>query len=122
MKFVGEPVPGFYRVRLVRGGLFVGVRIWFGQPIIDGEVQDRSPRLCVEVDGKTDRIEYDDGGAQIGHTPLDVHEVWPFVTPITEREFDFLARRRTWATDHDPDHPAANARKPVDLRTLKPGW
>jgi hypothetical protein len=121
---IDVPVPGFYWCRLIRGGLRVGVRIWFGAPIIEGEQQDRSPRLCVEVDGRTDRPDYDEAGTYLGRIPLDVADVWPYCAghPISAHEYHFLGRRREWAVDHAPDHPAANPRSAVDVRALKPGW
>jgi hypothetical protein len=123
---VGVPVAGFYSCRLMRGGIRVGVRIWFGQPIIEGETIDRSPRWCCEVDGRTDRKDYDADGNLLGRVPLDpvLDEVWVHCcgTPITEREFHFLAKRRTWAVEHAPTHPAANPRSKPDLRAMKPGW
>lgn len=123
---IDAPVAGYYSTRLVRGGLRVGVRIWFGQPIIDGELQDRSPRWCCEVDGRTCRADYDDDGNYLGRVPLDpiLDDVWSHCcdTPISEREFRFLARRREWAHEFDDTHPAANPRRPIDVRALKPAW
>jgi hypothetical protein len=125
---VGVPVAGFYTCRLIRDGVRVAVRIWFGQPIVEGEVQDRSPRWCCEVDGCTDRNDYDADGNRLGRVPLDPllddPGVWTHCcgNPISEREYDFLNRRRLWAVEHAPDHPAANPRTPVDVRALKPGW
>jgi hypothetical protein len=118
------PEAGYYRVRLIRGGIHVGVRVWFGNPVIDGEEQDRSPRWCVEVDGKTTRPVVDKDGNKIeGHVePLDVFDVWPFCERITEREFRFLVDRRVWAQRHATEHPAAQSRKPIDLRRLPPAW
>ncbi|HKV14536.1 MAG TPA: hypothetical protein VJQ81_05800, partial [Reyranella sp.] len=78
MSRIDEPEAGYYTTRLIRGGLRVPVRIWFGAPIIDGEEQDRSPRWCVEVDGKTDRADFDDDGNYLGRVPLDAVEVWAF--------------------------------------------
>lgn len=119
MRPIAEPQAGFYRVKLVRGGIHVPVRIWFGCPVIDGEEQDRSPRWCVEVDGQTSRPVAD----VEGHIePLDPHEVWPFCEPITEDEYRFMCRRRGWAVDHAPHHPAANPREPIDLAQLPPSW
>src|SRR5439155_27202766 len=122
---IGEARPGFYTVRLVRGGLSVPVKIWFGRPIIDGEEQDRSPRLCIEVDGRTCRPEIDETtGERIGRVPLDpiYDDIWPSCRPISEREYLFMRRRSAWAREHAPDHPAADPRKPVDLRRMKPLW
>lgn len=125
MMLVGEIVAGFYEVRLIRGGIYVGVRFWFGAPVLDGDEQDRSPRWCVEVDGQTTRPVVDDDGHDTGQREyLDPFETWPYACgrPISEREFNFRARRRRWAEDNDPEHPAAQPRRPIDVLNLKPGW
>ena len=124
MKLVGDITAGTYQLRLIRGGIMVGVRFWFGAPHLDdGDEQDRSPRWCVEVDGHTTRPVVDDEGNDTGQREyLDPFEVWPYAKPISEAEFAFLARRRQWAEQHDPEHPAANARKPIKVLDLKPGW
>jgi hypothetical protein len=101
---IDRPRAGFFRTRLARGGIYVGVRFWV-------DTVDRCWR--VEVDGRLTRT---DG------QPLDPLEVWPWCAgqEITEREFNFLARRRQWAEEHAPDHPAANPEEPVDLSKLPP--
>ena len=115
---VGVPVAGHYRTRLINGALWVPVRFWYGQPIIDGEVQDRFERWCVEVNGRTDRFD-----KEAGHrVPLDALDVWPFAAghPITEREYHFMLKRKGWAEEHAPEHPAAQPFERIDLRKLKP--
>ena len=113
-----EPRKGFYRTQLIRKALHVGVMIWWGRPVVDGERQERSPRWCVAVDGRSDKW---DDEAQC-HVPLDVFDVWPWCgrEPITHREFAFLKRRALWAREHAPEHPAANPRQAIDRRKLKP--
>jgi hypothetical protein len=116
---VGVPVAGFYRTRMINSGLWVAVKIWFGQPIIAGEVQDRSPRWCVEVNGITCKWDR----TTCCRVPLDPFDaVWPFVAgdPITEGEYRFLLKRKGWAEEHAPDHPAAKPREPINLRKLPP--
>lgn len=115
---IGVPVAGFYRTRLINSGMWVAVRFWYGAPIIDGEEQDRSPRWCVEVDGRTDRF---DKEAQ-HRVPLDALDVWPWAAghPIKRREYDFLLKRAAWAREHAPEHPAATPREAIDLRKLPP--
>jgi hypothetical protein len=115
-----QPVAGLYALRLVKGGIEVAVRIWHGLPVIDGEEQDRAPRWCVEIDGRTDRWERDDDAGYRCRVPLDVSEAWPFCArrPITPTEFAFLQRRATWAREHAPNHPAANPRERIDVRSL----
>lgn len=121
---IDQPRAGTYSMKLAKGALQVAVRIWHGQPIIDGEVQDRSLRWCAEVDGETDRPLYNDDGLVVGREPIDAAEVWERCCgrPISEHEYRFLLRRKAWAVEHAPDHPAANPYKPIDLRTLEPGW
>lgn len=115
---IGQPRKGFYRTQLVNGGLNVGVLVWFGRPIVDGETQDRAPRWCVAVDGRTDKLDHEAGC----HVPLDPFDVWPWCCDekITHREFAFLKDRARWARRYAPEHPAANPRKPIDRRKLKP--
>jgi hypothetical protein len=115
---VGVPRAGYYKTRLVNSGMWVAVRFWYGQPIIDGEVQDRFERWCVEVDGKTCRFD-----KKAGHrVPLDALDVWPFAAghPISRHEYGFLRKRAAWAREHAPEHPAAKPREPINLRKLKP--
>lgn len=110
---VGVPRRGFYGARLINGGIAVGVMIWHGCPVIAGERQDRSPRWCIAVNGRT----IDKNGEL-----LDVYERWPFVCgePISHREFAFRKRRHLWARKHKPEHPAANPYQPINLRQLPP--
>jgi hypothetical protein len=126
MNYIGTPRAGYYRTRLIRGGIMVPVEIWFGRPIIDGEVQDRSPRWCCMVDGRTDREDFDDDGNYLGRVPLDpiLDDVWTHCCdePISYHEYEFLTRRRRWAKDNDPEHPAANPHEPIDVRKLKPAF
>lgn len=112
---VWPPVAGYYAIKLVKGGVRVPVRIWFGLPVIDGEEQDRAPGWFVEVDGRTDKIERDDEGYRCS-VPLAVESVWPFCAkdPITESEYRFLVSHASWAREHAPDHAKASPRRPVD--------
>lgn len=105
---------GYFRRKLVRGGIWVGVRFW-----LDDEQQWR-----VEVNGNTHRIISKDNGEPAHIEPLDVYHEWAACCgqQITEREFQFLMRRREWARTHAPDHPAAQPHQPVDLSKLPPRY
>ena len=63
------PIEGFYRLKLVRGGPWVSVRIWYGTI---GE-EDRTPQWQCLVNG----------------TEADIWEIWPWVggREITEAEY-----------------------------------
>ena len=112
------PVSGFYTMRLAKGGIAVPVMIWHGTPVIEGERQDRSPRWCVAIDGASCRFDRDEQC----RVPLDVFDAWPFCSGhrIRAREYAFLRRRTKWAHAYAPDHPAANPRERIDLRSLPP--
>ena len=113
------PTAGYYATKLVRGGPRVPVRIWHGQAVVAGEEQDRAPGWFVEIDGRTDRVEFGDDGYRC-RVPLDVETVWPHCAkePIAESEYRFLVADAAHARDWRPDHPKANPRKPVDFNTL----
>ena len=116
---IWPPLPGFYAMRLVRGGPRVAVRIWFGSPVIDGEEQDRAPGWRCEIDGRTDHLEKDDTGYRC-RVPLGVERAWPFCAkdPVTEAEYAYLVAHAEWAREHAPEHPKANPRESVDFNTL----
>lgn len=72
-----DPEPGFYRRRLVKGGPWVPVAIWYGPAPTDaaGTVLSDAPLLCV-VDGK----------------PADPQSVWLWVAdnPIPQSVYKHL--------------------------------
>jgi len=90
------PVAGFYRTRLARSGVYVGVKVWFGQPKdpVTGELLDRSLRWQAEANG----------------APIDLERVWPGCAedPITEQEHAFLIDQQRWGAANAPDSPQAN--------------
>lgn len=95
------PEPGFYKMRLRSGGVFVGVRIWWGNPIEPwtGEEMDRAPRWNSTVNGKW----------------IDLERVWPSCakTPIDEAEHYYLCKLQAWGAEHG--HAAiADPRKKLD--------
>lgn len=69
------PVVGFYRRRLVKGGPWVAVRIWFGPPRdpVTDELLDRSPRFQALRSG----------------LEVDIWAVWPECSgePLTETDY-----------------------------------
>jgi hypothetical protein len=94
-----EPVPGTYASRLVKSGPLVAIRI----------SRDKdSGCYRIEVDGQIDAV------------PIEA--AWPACArrPITTGEYRFMLRRAEWARTHQPEHPAANPRKRVDLRRIPP--
>lgn len=96
-----DPMPGFYKRRLVKGGPWVPARIWLFQEIDDltGELID-DERLQAEVGGRY----------------ADPEDLWPWVcgNPISEQEYRFLAATAEWSQRNAPDEPMANAHQAVD--------
>jgi len=109
---IWPPKPGFYKLKLVRGGVYVPVRIWHGPPVVDGEPQDRSPRWCVAIDGRTT----DDKGEL-----FDIERAWPFCAkePIDGITYHYMVAYAQWARAHNIAHPKAQPRRAVDFNTLK---
>ena len=119
---VWPPIAGTYAMRLTRDGVRVPVRIWFGLPVIAGEEQDRAPRWCVEIDGRTDRWERDTDTGYRCRVPIEVERAWPYCArePIAEPEYRYLLEHAAWARDHNPEHPKAKPREAVNFHTLAP--
>lgn len=109
----------YFRAKFVKGGPFIGVRLFVGPPIIDGEGQDRSPRLQVMVaDETTSRAVLMLGENDI---PVEIEGVTlRSVEPVLATEWQFLIAHQTWATENAPSHPKASPRKPVDFNSLLP--
>lgn len=96
------PVEGFYRMRLVSGGVFVGIRIWFGLPLdpVTGEEMDRSPRWQAQANGAA----------------IDLERVWPRCAgdPISIGEYAYLTSLQTWGEQAMPESPIADPTRRVD--------
>lgn len=111
---VDTPAAGFYQMRLVKGGIFVGVRIWRGFGLQDG----------IETDlGKSP--EHIERGYHwrclIDGVEQHIWKAWPQCSgdEITEAEYRFLLAQRQHATQYQPDSPFANPRKKVDWLTVR---
>jgi hypothetical protein len=82
-----RPEPGYYRFRLVRGGTYVAVRIWYGPPRdpITNEVMDRGWRFQATANGQ----------------PIDLDRVWPqcAADPIDEAEARHLIKLQRWGRE-----------------------
>lgn len=93
-----DPQPGFYKRKLVSGGIYVPARIWIEQDVDPetGELMSDEILLC-EVDG----------------TRSDPIDQWPRLwnNAISEAEFRYMEAARNWAAWHAPTDPAANPRQ-----------
>lgn len=114
-RILAQPQPGFYRVKLVKGGVWVGARITYG-PTLDpetGEPLDRSWLYAGTINGEADpdpRPEPSDA----------VHRIWEHGERIDEATYQWLLDDRAWAAANEPHRPEANPKTPVDLSTMDP--
>ena len=98
----GTPRFGWYKRRLVRGGVFVPARIWM--------VQDICPETGELLSDEVLRCE-------INGIAADPEEAWTWISghPVTEQEFRYLAARIDFAIRHEPHDPFAMPSRPIDL-------
>lgn len=106
---ISVPVAGFFRYRLRRGAITVGVEIFFGPPHdpVTGEELDRSWRWQAHCNGRY----------------VEFERVWPNCAgaPISAEEYRYLSSLQAWGEQHAPASPEANPRKPVNWLTAPLG-
>lgn len=103
-----------YRARLTKGGPFIGVRVFFGGPIVDGEEQDRSPRYQAVIGNECDGRMILQGGP----VPIEVDGVTlRSVEQISADEHAYLLAHQEWAMAGG-NHPRARPREAVDFNSL----
>lgn len=111
----GQAQPGFFKMRLVKGGPWVPARIHrpchctINGGLINAahawrDTCDRFPRLVAEIAGED----------------ADLWRVWENGRPIPQAEYDHLMRVRSWAETYAPGAPEANPRQAVDLGAMPP--
>lgn len=107
----------YYHGRLVKGAPLVGVAVWFGQPLIDGEWLDRSPRWnCLIRNETTSRA------ILMGdHVPIEIDGITlRNLQQIKREEYLFLVSHSAFSTAHAPHNPDASPTKAIDFNRMKP--
>ncbi len=102
-----EPHCGWYKRKLVRGGVFVPARIWMYQSIC----ADTGELLSDET-----------MQAELNGAHADPHDLWSWVAgnPICEQEFRYLTARIMHAAMYEPADAFAAPSRPIDLNTIPP--
>ncbi len=102
---INKPQAGYYKRRLVKGGPWVGVHIWYGPPTCPhtGQLLDRSWRWQALVNGED----------------ADEYEAWisGCANPITKEEYEYLLAHSDWAKNYAPDLAPD---KKIDLNKINP--
>ncbi len=104
-----DPHPGYWLVRLAKGGPAVAACI-----------------RVVQTTAEPDNPENDMAGARSPHLaafvldePAALDRVWNWRgAPITEGEYKFQCAIAAWARKYSPDEPIANPRKRVELKNI----
>jgi hypothetical protein len=90
-RLIEKPEPGFYKLRLARGGPWVAAIIFRPCPIeFDPETfqhVDRVYHLQAEIDGKS----------------VELLRVWEYGRPVDQAEYEYLCGDRDWCRRHAPE-------------------
>lgn len=112
---MARPEPGYFQMRLTKGGVFVPARILYA-PTRDPETNEPLERSWYWhgiINGEPD--------PKPMPSPTDrVMRIWTGGRRIDKAEYDFLLADRTWAKQHAPDLPEARPNEAVDLAALPP--
>lgn len=121
--FCGQRLVGavrrYWKGRLVKGGPFIPVQTWWGNPIHDGEELERHHRWNALVRLETTSRAVLDLGD--GDTPVRIDGILVMnLTPIQEVEYRYMVEHARWATAHDPDSPDASPTTPISWLRTRP--
>lgn len=114
---MGTLGPGYFRLRLVKGGPQVGAEIFYGPPLdpVTGEPLERSHRWMVRINGKVHKDclldERDPGGAMVWRVSHS-HR-------ISRDDYEHMARVAEWARKNAPGLPEARPADRIKLGEMK---
>lgn len=107
-RHASQPEPGYWLVRLVKGGPRVPAAIRIvhttREPGEESNRMDRSPFIAAFIAGD----------------PVSIDDVWHRRgEPITEADYNFRVADVRWAQQHASDEPQTQPRKKIDLMQAK---
>jgi len=105
---IDRPVPGYYLLKLTKGGAEIPARIWWcltrHEPDEPSNLMDRAPFIAAEIAGDI----------------VAVHEVWlRRGRYISRSEYEFRMADLAWAREHAQDEPQVNPKRAIDWLTVK---
>lgn len=111
-----DVIPGFYSVRLVKGGPRVPARVLIGCH-------------CTILGGDDNALhewtmQCDRGPVTVGilsGVEVEPEKVWRAgaLQEISQADYELLLAQARWDAAHDPDAPLANPRQPVDFSKVR---
>ena len=102
------PKPGFWKVRMVRGGPYVPAKIWDeAERGGDGELLEDEKLRCIVNGNERDPEHWAER--------LNLYGI-----VIDEKEYEYLSRVSTWAKEWAPDAPEASPTQAIDPLRSKP--
>ncbi len=108
---IDRPRPGYFKLRLIKGGPYVPARLWLSPPRdpLTGEMLDRIPGPVVQV-----------AHFPVTDDPRRVAQVWESGETISPATHAYMCVKADWARTYSPHAPAANPLRRVDLLTAPP--
>lgn len=117
---ISAPAPGYFKTRMIKGGPFVGARIY--RPCsctVVGTPDDFEDSGAAEHDWTPACDRYSNIlNAEIAGKPVDVSQVWERGQRIAKAEYDYLMADMAWALENSPEDPMAKPRESIDLNKL----
>lgn len=113
-RIVGEPQPGFFKIKFKKGGAFIPARIsrecqcTIKNGLHEWSIDcDRYPRLVAIIDGK-----------RPVKTERSIEMIWLTGQVIDETEYNFLLADNEWMKENEPEEIARE--EPMPLTEMKP--
>lgn len=102
----------YWTARYKKDAPLIGVKTFWGPPLVDGEFVDRSPRWQALLRNETTaRAIY------MGEPcPIEIEGVGiRNIEPTTRQNYEFLVAHSAFSTAHAPDNPDATPTEAVDF-------
>lgn len=107
-RIINKPEPGFFKMRLIKGGPWVPALIYRPCPL----------ELCPETFQWIDRVYRLE--AEIDGMPVDVNRIWTSGRQITAAEYLYMKAHRAWVRQHAQHLPEARPEEAIDINKLAP--
>lgn len=106
-----RPEPGFFKLRLVKGGPWVPASIT--RPCTCTIGGDRPPHEWKETCDRFPTL-----AGEINREEGDIYQIWAYGREISEDEYNHLTALCEWAEKHAPHEPEANPYQAIDPMSM----